>query len=116
MTAPTVALTAAPLRPTKSCGRAAGRRTLKKVVIGPAPVERQKRCRSTANDVNAKIEFSNMGKKQTKKTIKIFGAKPKPNQVTKTGANTILGIISTVTASGYSVRRRNGEKAMSRAS
>jgi len=86
--------------PTKSWGRAAGRRTLKKVRKGPAPVERQKRVRSRLREVKARIPFSRIGKKQTRKTIRILGRKPKPNQVTKIGAKTIFGTISRVTASG----------------
>jgi hypothetical protein len=73
---------------------------LKKVFNGPAPVEAQNRANSTLSDVKARIPLSRMGKKQTRKTIRILGRKPKPNQVTKIGANTIFGTISSVTASG----------------
>jgi hypothetical protein len=58
---------------------------------GTSPVERQKRVRSRLSEVKARMPFSRMGKKQTRKTIRILGRKPKPNQVTKMGAKDDLG-------------------------
>src|SRR5262245_10260808 len=107
MVAPTVALTAAPFRPTKSSGSAAGSRTSKKVRAGPAAgdreaggSDRQRRLSSTLSDVKASTPLSRMGKKQTRNTMAIFGYMLKPNAVTMVGASAIFGTISRVTASG----------------
>src|SRR5260370_28589852 len=100
MVAPTVALTAAPLMPTKSCGSAAGSRTFQKVRSAPAPVERQKRDNSRLSEVKARMPLSRMGKKQTMKTMITLGIGPKPNQVTQSGAEAIWGTLSRETAGG----------------
>src|SRR5215470_17171202 len=113
MTAPTVALVAAPFRPTNICGSAAGARIRQNIVHGSAPVEREKWTRSMDSERKASMPFSRIGKKHTMKTMIIFGGKPKPNHVTKIGAKAIFGAISSATADGYSVRSRKGEKATS---
>src|SRR6476661_2092862 len=98
--APTVALMAAYLKPTKHCGSAAGRRTFRKARRGPAPVDRQKRVNSSLSDENASIAFSTIGKKQTRKTMITFGRSPKPSQEMKIGAKAIFGVISRLTKNG----------------
>src|SRR5260370_35868415 len=92
--APPVALMAAYLKPTKICGSAAGNRTLVKVRQALAPVERQNRVNSSLSEPKARIAFSTIGKKQTRKTMMTFGSRPKPSQQTKSGQNAILGVIS----------------------
>src|SRR5262245_33178436 len=100
MAAPTVALIAAYLKPTKHCGIAAGSRTLIKVRQAPAPVERQKRVSSSLSELNAKMALSTIGKKQTRKTMITFGSSPKPIHEMKSGAKAILGVISRQTKNG----------------
>ena len=100
MVAPTVALIAAYLKPTKHCGSAAGSRTLKKARIGPAPVERQKRSSSSVSEPKARMAFSTIGKKQTRMTMITFGSMPKPSQEMKSGAKAIFGVISRLTKKG----------------
>jgi hypothetical protein len=79
---------------------AAGSRTLMKVLNQPAPVMRQKRVNSSLKEPKARIEFSTMGKKQTRMTMITLGSSPKPSQETKSGAKAIFGTISMETQSG----------------
>src|SRR5215472_1750693 len=92
--APTVALRPAYLKPTKHCGIAAGSLILRNVRKTPAPVDRLKRVSSSLSDLNARMAFSTIGKKQTRNTMIIFGRRPKPSQEMKRGAKAILGVIS----------------------
>src|SRR5512147_2542570 len=94
MVAPTVALSAAYLKPTKHCGKAAGRRTLRNTLNQPAPVERQKRVNSSLRELKARMAFSTIGKKQTRKTMITLGSSPKPSQEMNSGAKAIFGVIS----------------------
>src|SRR4029079_16906387 len=114
--APTVALMAAYLKPTKHCGMAAGKRTLMKVRHTPAPVDRQKRVSSSLRELKARMALSTMGKKQTRKTMMTFGSNPNPSHEIKSGAKAIFGVISRQTKKGYTVRRRMDEKAIARPS
>src|SRR5437763_11978654 len=100
MAAPTVALIAAYLKPTKHCGSAAGSRTLTNVRHALAPVETLKRDSSSLSELNARMALSTMGKKQTRKTMITLGSRPKPSQEMKSGAKAILGTISTQTTNG----------------
>src|SRR5687768_281357 len=98
--APTVALMAAYLKPTKHCGMAAGRRTLKKARKGLAPVARRKRVNSSLREEKARMALGTTGKKQTRKTMMTLGRRPKPNQEMNRGAKAILGVISMLTKKG----------------
>src|SRR6056297_3074769 len=98
--APTVALIAAYLNPTKHCGSAAGSRTLKKVRQTPAPVERENSVSSSDNELKARMAFSTMGKKQTRKTMITLGSSPKPSHEMNSGAKAIFGTISMQTMNG----------------
>src|SRR5690348_9334608 len=98
--APTVALSAAYLKPTKHCGIAAGSRTFQKTRLQLAPVERQNRSNSSDSELKARIAFSTIGKKHTRKTMITFGSRPKPSQEMKIGAKAIFGVISSETKNG----------------
>src|ERR1700736_3861335 len=100
MVAPTVALIAAYLKPTKHCGIAAGKRTFRKVRSGEAPVERQKRSSSSPSEVKARIALRTTGKKQTRMTMITLGRRPKPSHEMKSGAKAIFGVISRLTKKG----------------
>src|SRR5258708_25693780 len=100
MVAPTVALMAAYLNPTKHCGIAAGNRTFRKVRSAEAPVDRQKRSSSSPSEVKARIALSTIGKKQTRMTMITLGRRPKPSHEEKSGANAIFGVISRLTKKG----------------
>src|SRR5262245_6269118 len=100
MVAPTVALSAAYLNPTKHCGSAAGRRTFQNTLSGSAPVERQNRTSSSGSEPKARMAFNTIGKKHTRKTMITFGSSPNPSQEMNKGANAILGTISTLTKNG----------------
>src|SRR5436190_24265468 len=98
--APTVALIAAYLKPTKHCGRAAGKRNFKNARHGLAPVARMKRTSSSLSEPKARIALSTTGKKQTRKTMMTLGRRPKPSHDIKSGAKAILGVISRLTKNG----------------
>ena len=100
MVAPTVALSAAYLNPTKHWGSAAGRRTFQKTLNASAPVDRQKRVSSSGSELKARMALSTIGKKQTRKTMMIFGSSPKPSHEMNNGAKAIFGTISTLTKNG----------------
>src|SRR5580700_4867395 len=100
MVAPTVAFTAAYLKPTKHCGSAAGKRTFQKVRHGPAPVERQNRVSSSLSEPKAWMALSATGKKQTSTTMITFGSRPKPSHEMNRGAKAIFGTISRLIKKG----------------
>jgi hypothetical protein len=62
------------------------------------------------SELNAKIAFNTIGKKQTKTTIITLGINPKPNQDINSGAKAILGVISILTKKGYKVLLNIDEK------
>ena len=64
----------------------------------------------SSNELNAKIAFNTIGKKQTKTTIMTFGINPNPNQEINKGAKAILGVISILTKKGYKVLLNIDEK------
>src|SRR5581483_4843773 len=100
MVAPTVALMAAYLKPTKHCGSAAGNLTFRKVRGAEAPVERQNRSSSSASEVKARMALRTTGKKQTRMTMITLGRRPKPSQEMNSGAKAIFGVISRLTKNG----------------
>ena len=98
--APTVALMAAYLNPTKHWGKAEGILILTNIFKIEAPVVFEKRSSSSLRDPNARIAFRTIGKKQTRKTIMTFGKRPNPSHEMNNGAKAIFGVISMLTKKG----------------
>ena len=99
-TAPMTATATAILAPLKMKGRAHGSSARLSVWPRPAPSVRIIFRRSGSTDRSPSYALTVIGKKQIRAMISNFGKIPKPNQTTRIGASTTIGIVCEATRRG----------------
>src|SRR5579862_4049209 len=103
MAASTAKLTAT-RRPVKKNGSAVGTLSFQNSASRPPPIERIRRDASSSVALNPSSRDTVVGKKVTSTITRTLGRRPNPNQITKSGAITMVGIDCEATSSGYTTR------------
>src|SRR3989442_10592832 len=101
--------------PLKKNGSAAGMRTLVNTCQGLGDIERTRSNRSASTDFSPAAVEMNTGKNAIKKLTAIFGGRPKPSQITKSGAMAILETVWESRNNGIRARSSVGEAVTSTA-
>src|SRR3972149_2737960 len=113
ITAPITARVMATFSPTKIWGMALGKRTFRKIWVGVAHSDRTRFSISGGAEFSPAAVPMTMGKKQTRKTMRILGNCPYPTQTSRMGATATLGTDWRTRRRGYTVRSRNRDETMS---
>src|SRR5919198_2926889 len=104
------------LRPTKTYGSAAGKRTFTNTCVRDAESDRTSSSRSDGVACSPVAVAITIGKKQTRNTITTFGPCPNPIQSTRIGAIATFGTALIATSTGVSARSSARDAAISTAS
>ncbi len=81
-------------------GSACGRRKRQNIWAGDAPIDRARCSISRGAPRSPTTELITIGKNATSTTMTIFGAMPKPNQASSSGASATFGMVCEPTISG----------------
>ena len=113
ITAPTTASGIATFSPTKICGSAFGKRTLRNVRHFGASSDFVSSMSSAGVDFRPVAEARTIGKKHMRTTIPTLELMPNPSHTTRSGASATLGIAFRATSHGDTVRSTRLEAAIS---